>query len=381
MIRPPVNYNNWDADRIQGCLCDDGWEGYDCSRIACPKGRDPTDPSTKYSKEELFILECQASSGYFSILALGYNTDPIPFDADPAYLKYVLESLPTVGKVTVSTGKGDDLLPEVCGSNSVVTTYIRFESHLGDRPPIFINLNTSNTRAWPSGSTKLRLNNGGPIIRMRTEHRLKCPSSATLSTGKVYFSYKSSFSVGVDVTATNATGLIKQAILGLYDLRQMGWSNLGVSVKYSGSTDKICNTGADTTFYINLYSDYGNIPYLNILDASSAELTFGDNKGNGTLYECSNQGYCDATTGACLCFSRMIAGEYVYNAVSGDGKGGLGLRGDCGHMNPPLTTCTISDLDSCSARGICDNATHTCECYDGWYSVVCTLRQCPHVSV
>jgi hypothetical protein len=77
----------------------------------------------------------------------------------------------------------------------------------------------------------------------------------------------------------------------------------------------------------------------------------------------------------------MVAGEYVYNAVSGDGKGGLGLRADCGHMNPPLTTCTISGLESCSARGICNNATHTCECYDGWYSVVCTLRQCPHVSI
>lgn len=24
-------YDGWDADMIHGCLCDDGWEGYDCS--------------------------------------------------------------------------------------------------------------------------------------------------------------------------------------------------------------------------------------------------------------------------------------------------------------------------------------------------------------
>ncbi len=25
------HYNDWDADRIQGCVCQDGWTGYDCS--------------------------------------------------------------------------------------------------------------------------------------------------------------------------------------------------------------------------------------------------------------------------------------------------------------------------------------------------------------
>lgn len=29
-------YEGWDADMIHGCLCDDGWEGYDCSlRYGC----------------------------------------------------------------------------------------------------------------------------------------------------------------------------------------------------------------------------------------------------------------------------------------------------------------------------------------------------------
>ena len=29
---------------MQGCLCDDGWQGYDCSLRTCPYGDDPHVP-------------------------------------------------------------------------------------------------------------------------------------------------------------------------------------------------------------------------------------------------------------------------------------------------------------------------------------------------
>ena len=34
----PNEAATWDADRIFGCLCDDGFEGFDCSLHTCPKG-------------------------------------------------------------------------------------------------------------------------------------------------------------------------------------------------------------------------------------------------------------------------------------------------------------------------------------------------------
>ncbi len=44
----PVTYGNdpnkastWDADRIYGCSCDDGYEGQSCSLRTCPVGVDP----------------------------------------------------------------------------------------------------------------------------------------------------------------------------------------------------------------------------------------------------------------------------------------------------------------------------------------------------
>ena len=33
--------SNWDATKVQGCNCDGGWEGYDCSLRMCPRGDDP----------------------------------------------------------------------------------------------------------------------------------------------------------------------------------------------------------------------------------------------------------------------------------------------------------------------------------------------------
>ena len=37
----PNNPVTWDADRVFGCLCDEGWEGYDCSLQSCTKGTNP----------------------------------------------------------------------------------------------------------------------------------------------------------------------------------------------------------------------------------------------------------------------------------------------------------------------------------------------------
>ncbi|KAF0689623.1 Aste57867_18954 [Aphanomyces stellatus] len=36
-----TKYTGWDREKIQGCVCDGGWEGYTCNKRVCPKGDDP----------------------------------------------------------------------------------------------------------------------------------------------------------------------------------------------------------------------------------------------------------------------------------------------------------------------------------------------------
>lgn len=36
-IGSPFRYDaNWDSDMVYGCVCDDNYEGGDCSKRACP---------------------------------------------------------------------------------------------------------------------------------------------------------------------------------------------------------------------------------------------------------------------------------------------------------------------------------------------------------
>jgi hypothetical protein len=384
LIRPPTIYSSWDANKIQGCICDSGWTGYDCSRKSCPVGRDPLDPNLAYDKDETFYLQCQASDGYFSLLVNGYLTDPIPYDADPTFLKKVLQSLPDVGKVLVTISSSvheGQSTASICGSSDVVTSNIRFLSHVGSRPPIRVFRNVSSTRQWPSaGSSPLSLSGSLPILQMKTIYSLICPSCVDC-TGNIYFKYLTSVSSPIDVTSLSAADLVYNAIYSLTDLKSSNWDNLHFTVENTGSTDRICNSGDSTTITLNIFSDYGNIGELSIIDASfnSGNISFTNNKGNGTLYECSNQGICDHNSGTCSCNQLQIDGHWFYRAISSDGKQNFGNRGDCGALDPPLSTCFISNVDVCSNHGKCSNETNTCSCYSGWSGLTCSLRSCPKV--
>lgn len=58
LVYPPSHYDEWDADRIQGCLCDEGFSGVSCSLRNCPSGDDPSTPGVPEVQE----ITCQCSS-------------------------------------------------------------------------------------------------------------------------------------------------------------------------------------------------------------------------------------------------------------------------------------------------------------------------------
>jgi hypothetical protein len=83
-----VRYDNWDADMIHGCVCDDGWEGPACERRSCPKGDDPlTAP-----QDDVQLLDCKCSTcnGGVYLSFLGQQTALIPFDASEQLIAYRL---------------------------------------------------------------------------------------------------------------------------------------------------------------------------------------------------------------------------------------------------------------------------------------------------
>ena len=61
-------WHAWDADQIQGCVCDPPYTGFNCTSMLCPTGDDFSDPKDKYGLEnhnEVLRIECGADSGSF----------------------------------------------------------------------------------------------------------------------------------------------------------------------------------------------------------------------------------------------------------------------------------------------------------------------------
>ena len=124
----------WDAGKIQGCVCDEGYEGYDCSRRTCPSGANPRLYSSDESENmgdhgESVVLQCQADDGFFRLQYGRSVTPPLPHSASPQLLESVLEGLASVD-LAVSVSMDEEAVEgvtSVCNASSLAETTITFE--------------------------------------------------------------------------------------------------------------------------------------------------------------------------------------------------------------------------------------------------------------
>jgi hypothetical protein len=141
----PLYPPTWDSNKIQGCLCDVGYEGYDCLQISCPTGDDPW---TRGGNFEVQTVQCYASNGAFSLKFRQAITNNIDFAATEADIKASLEALPgaRIGQVDVLftkkleaevSGATDAEIAEqdqACRSDGSNVILIKFLTELGDLP-------------------------------------------------------------------------------------------------------------------------------------------------------------------------------------------------------------------------------------------------------
>ena len=391
LVNPPISYTSWESDRIQGCLCDPGWDGFDCSLRKCPWGRDPEDPLLNTYKNAVFTIECKATAGYFAIDIMGGHTAPIPYDADPMFLKRVLEGVVGVGPVDVVMQEDVGGLPNMCGSASTLATTFTLRNHPGQLPPVRLTTSLASSRFFADSGTVLSFSGGSRVIRMVTKYTLIC-GACNGCHGNVNFAYGNSISANVDIITSGAAAAIRSAILGIADLSAAGWTGLDVSVSIpSGASDAICYSSSNVVV-ISLYSAYGNINGLTLIDGSFSEsavyvqkgfggssmgLQWSTSGGDGDVYECSNQGECDRSTGVCRCFHVEQEDLTVHRSAASDGFGGPGYLGDCGRIvtNLGCNHFLNSTTPVCSGHGICAN--NKCQCMPSYSGLDCKIRSCP----
>lgn len=126
-----INYEAWDANMIQGCACDDGWEGHACELKSCLKGDDPDTTGV----DEIQILDCTCTtcSGGMYLSFQGEQTKVIPYDASNALIRERLLELPSLEDVSVRIAYGT----EMCSSGGSATKII-FHLPQGDVPALEI---------------------------------------------------------------------------------------------------------------------------------------------------------------------------------------------------------------------------------------------------
>lgn len=132
----PNNVLTWDFNRIQGCNCNGGWTGYDCSLRTCSLG---DNPDTVGQFDEIQSIQCVGdgtAAGAFFILGFRDEvTDPIPASASTSAIKDALETLEGINVVAVDLASnvlnGADQLCTTSGAN---TFYVSFLTEHGNLP-------------------------------------------------------------------------------------------------------------------------------------------------------------------------------------------------------------------------------------------------------
>lgn len=392
LVRPHVSYPHWDAEKISGCLCDRGFSGFNCSRFDCPRG---DIPETRGQKNEVVRLECEASSGSFTMTYKGGITEPIPWDAPYGLLKARLQTLPDVGEVSVRYLRGAFT---ICGTPRVEAE-VEFLTDFGPLPAL--------------KAQALSLDGS---VQFVTRQRLRCPRGScheargrgpSNCTGGFYLGYDGHYTSKLAYDATKE--YVERALRRLPTLNED--SDYGpLSVNVSGS-DTVC--AVDEKYYMNstdgydtmnaqnitieMRGAYGNVYNLTLLNSlwrvdsytdpsyaykEKVNLTLEADKGTKENTYCSDRGWCDFATGTCMC-NKLDTGALQYDYMSSNGYGEPGTRGDCGYPSIEARGCPAGLLGDtwvqCGGkdRGTCDNATLVCLCNENHYGAACMLQTCP----
>jgi len=135
----------WDAERIKGCHCNDGYQGYDCSLKTCPIG---DDPDTEGQVDEQQKITCQYfGQGAIIFKYKGELSTALQVSASTSDVKAALEAMDGIEEVRVeledtASAVGDRL----CGSGETDdqrnpnTFLITFLTEHGDLPLLQLQL-------------------------------------------------------------------------------------------------------------------------------------------------------------------------------------------------------------------------------------------------
>ena len=263
-------YNNWDADRITGCICDDGYEGFQCQYKSCPKGDDPSTAGVS----EIQGIDCQCdhcntTDGIYLTIH-GITTDLIPYSATKELVSYYIAKSKAMEQFSLHMSGGHQLCTAT--GTTTILTYL-LPQHT---PPPMRVTSSSSTSGSP---TILHVFTGGAssILNTSITSQISTKESVECSNHGVC-----DYTTGICTCSPNYSS-------------SDGLGSMGTRMDCGIYTSSIHTyTQLNTTYTVNAYGTI-NVTTENVTVVTKCPFT------NNAV--CSGQGTCNVTTGLCTCYS------------------------------------------------------------------------------
>jgi hypothetical protein len=354
----------WDADHWFGCLCDEGYTGYDCSIRLCAEGDDPL---TGSQNNDVQLFECHADFGTFTLSFGGETTVPISVDASVSDVTNALNALPSLigqdPKVSVSWTGG---ISQVCvaDGNQIQITFLQ---NFGDQPLLI-----------PDGT-----NLGQTSVA----------DTPIITAQKVVTGDKESDPCSNHGTCDETTGVC--TCLSNW-LTSDGYGNAGIRGDcgyLSTGTTTTCpgepaclgkgSCGGPPSYRCECEAGRSG-PDCALIDCPVGTSWFSMPSADNTAHadaECSDMGKCNRNNGVCECHDGFTGGacEYLtcHNDCNGNGECvSMATLAEHNHVNGVLTPFTYGSDPNNPLTWDADHM-FGCLCSEGWEGYDCSLKSCP----
>lgn len=371
----PGSAVTWDADKIMGCLCDQGrydrnqysWIGADCAFRECSRGDDmETDSAaTGFYQAEVQKVTCAATSGTFTLGFRGSTTTAIAFNAQATGTNTTLAPTGTVtfGDSRLVTNSIDIQASIAAGD------FLILQNSLGTEERIFKVLSN------PTGATT------------DSSHGIVMTEPIGMTSGSDYVLYKIVTSVESALEALDTITDVTVTYDDYVDLAALT-NTLSVIAGHAtgGTTTNVgtSTTGSGSGLIATVITGSANPPTLTSVTVTTAGtgykvgdmITFtGTGSGSAGNFESFNYVLVaeDFATGA-ACSAAGNAWKVTFHTEHSDvpdlirTTSSLAHSGGSPSMNLVTSVVGTTEDEECSLHGTCDRNMGICSCDPGWTS-------------
>ncbi|GBG30584.1 Multiple epidermal growth factor-like domains protein 10 [Hondaea fermentalgiana] len=338
----------WDSEKVYGCMCDQGFTGYDCSLRECPRG---DDPMTTGQLDEVQVFRCKGTSGFFTLTFSGFTSEPIPVTTVLADFETILEAVPGVGDVTVTFSVTGSQICHDSSTNQIVT--VTFNERFGDVPNL-ISQSTTIEDCMDATASQYDMCGGTGLTGICT-----CYTNFVTSDGRGNEGDRGD--CGYESAEV-------QACPGLIACSGHGTCSQSPEFRCT------CSLGWDSGDCSVRTCAKGKSWFDHPVSANRAHQ----------LQECSNMGICDRVTGVCVCHTGFTGAACDQMQCPGSPTECSG-NGQCLFMSQLANKATDNGDLAATTYGQTPNDPYRwdydmikgCLCDEGYEGHDCSLMSCP----